>query len=264
MARVWGSSSLAQRQLGSLNRISTLVSKIGRSSTKRQSLGIRSFRNRSLSRPLIYPNLRPHMATALSTIVRTFVLHLTLGRGDGGYDLNLLFPSRNQQPPFPKGEEKTDSEPEDMHNDDDFWTGLGKNNATPGVSARRDRDGTTDDSPMDVGVGVSTAQPGDSAELPTPNPFYQGPHSKDLALVLEVVPDVLPEHALELIKQRHLLYGDLVVEVVVQGLLDHPSYPKAKIDFASVDRPQPTGRNYRTSALVRSLLPVDHTLSAPI
>ena len=103
---------------------------------------------------------------------------------------------------------------------------------------------------MDTGVGVSTAQPGDSSKSLAPDPLPQGPRSEYLALVLEVVPDVLPEHAMELVKKRHLPYGDEVVNAVVQGLLDDPSYPKAKINFASVDRPKPTGEAYRTLALV--------------
>lgn len=104
------------------------------------------------------------------------------------------------------------------------------------------------------------------------------PYSKHLSLVLEFVPDVPPQHASQLIEKHYQAYGDQVGEWVVQILVDQPSYPKpemggeekrkgkrkasemedvaddpplrVKIDLASVNRPKPTGKNYKVLALV--------------
>lgn len=189
--------------------------------------------------------------------------------------------------------EITDSEPEDLDNDDFFWTGL---KTTRKVSPHRNRHNVKEDSPMDVDVDVPSGRAGPS--MPTPDPFPQAPvihigpevepqtiqgsdtdpYSKHLALILEVIPDVLPKHALGLIEIRHPTYKDQIVERVLQDLFENPSYPKVeqgvpgkwkakrkasemeeplerppskvKIDFASVNRPRPTGRNYRTLTLV--------------
>lgn len=101
-------------------------------------------------------------------------------------------------------------------------------------------------------------------------------HSKHLTLILEVIPDVLPAHITELIERLYPTHKDRVVERILQDLFDNPSYPKVekplagkgkrkaeeledalgghpsrvKIDFASVDRPKPAGKNYRKLALV--------------
>jgi hypothetical protein len=101
-------------------------------------------------------------------------------------------------------------------------------------------------------------------------------HSKHLTLILEVIPDVLPTHIAGLIKKLYPTHKDRVVERILQDLFDNPSYPKVekasagkskrkaeelgdalgghpsrvKIDFASVDRPKPPGKNYRKLALV--------------
>ena len=107
------------------------------------------------------------------------------------------------------------------------------------------------------------------------------PHSKHLALILEVVPDVLPRHVGELIERHYPTHNDQVVERVLEVLFDDPSYPKVekkgetkrkaleiedllerppsrvKIDFASVDRLKPAGRNYRKLTLVGALLSID-------
>jgi len=202
--------------------------------------------------------------------------------------------TRNPSPRVDLGViEITDSEPEDLDNDDLLWTGPEKN-----PTSNRNRDNVKQDSPMDVDVDVPTAQAGPSTPLLAPDPFPQvpvihiepeavpqmvqepdaDPHSKRLALILEVIPDVLPKYAMGLIEKLHPTHNGQVVERVLQDLFDDPSYPKVekgpagkdkakrkasemedvlekppsrvKIDFANVDRPRPTGRNYRTLALV--------------
>ena len=189
------------------------------------------------------------MAAALSTIVGMFALHLTLGRSDGR-DPDTVLPTLSQQSHSPEAKGGTNSELGDLNDDDLFWIGLSMKNAIPSVSPRLYRDDVKDDPPMDTGVDVPTFQPGRSTPLLAPNRTLQDPFLEHLALVLEVIPDVLPEHAMELIKKSRFPYKDQVAEEVLQGLLDDPSYPKAKIDFASVDRPKPTGKNYRTLTLV--------------
>ena len=153
---------------------------------------------------------------------------------------------------------------------------------------------------MDVDVDVPVPQAGPSTSPPAPDPFPEipiihiqsegdtqttrepdaDPYSEYLALILEVIPDVLPKHAMDLIEMHHPTYNDNVVEIVLQDIFDDPSYPKVendvagkgkgkrkasemedasegppsrvKIDFASVDRPKPTGKHYRILALVSS------------
>ncbi|KAF9651340.1 hypothetical protein BDM02DRAFT_857152 [Thelephora ganbajun] len=191
--------------------------------------------------------------------------------------------------------EITDSEPEELDNDDLFWTKLKDKNAARNASPHRSKDNVKEDSPMDV--DATTAQAGPSAPLPAPDPFPDAPlihtqpevdlqiaqetdtdpYSRHLALVLEVIPDVLPKHAVELIVDLYPAYKDQVVERVLQDLFDDPSYPKVekdvagkgkgkrkasemedalerppsrvKVDFASVNRPKPAGRNYRMLVL---------------
>jgi hypothetical protein len=195
--------------------------------------------------------------------------------------------------------EITDSEPEDLDSEDLFWTRPTKKATAHDTPLHRNRNNVKADSPMDVDVAVPVHRAGPSTPLPTPapDPFphapiilidveteaasqtTQGPdpdpYSKYLALVLEVIPDVLPEHAMDLIGKRHPTYKGQVVERVLQDLFDAPSYPKTekgkgkgkrkaseiedvlerppsrvKIDFGSVDRPKPTGKSYRALALV--------------
>lgn len=198
---------------------------------------------------LVYPDPWQHMAAALSTIVGMFALHLTLGRGDGR-DLNTALPTLSQRSPSPEAKGGTNSELRNPNNDSLFRAGLSMKNATPSVSPRLDRDDVRSDPPMDIGVAVPSFQSGSSTPLPVPNRFLQDPFSEHLALVLEVVPDVLPEHAMELIKKSHFPFKEEAVEGVLQDLLDDPSYPKVKIDFASVVQPKPTGKNYGTLPLV--------------
>jgi len=194
--------------------------------------------------------------------------------------------------------EITDSEPEDFGDDDFLWTPSKKKDPIPKIPFHRNRDNAKEGSPMDVDVDVPTAQAGPSTPSLVPDLFPQAPatptelwsepqtmqdqdtdpYSAYLALVLEVIPDVLPKYATELIEMRHPAYGDQVAERVLQDLFDDPSYPKddegvtgkwkakrkasemedvlarppsrVKVDFASVDRPKPTGKNYPKLALV--------------
>jgi len=194
--------------------------------------------------------------------------------------------------------EISDSEPEDFGKDDFLWTPSKKNDTVPKVPLHRSRDNAKEDSPMDVDVDVPTTQAGPSAPSLIPDPFPQSPviyseprpepqtaqdpdtdpYSAYLALVLEVIPDVLPKYATELIDMHHPAYGDQVVERVLQVLFDDPYYPinengatgkwkakrkasemedvlagppsRVKVDFASVDRLKPTGKNYPKLSLV--------------
>jgi len=205
--------------------------------------------------------------------------------------------TRNPPPRIDLGViEITDSEPEDLDNDDLLRTGLKKEITTPNPFPHRNRDKAKEDSPMDV--DVSSAQAGPSTPSPAADPFPEvpvihiqpeiypqmtqeadtDPYSKHLALILEVIPDVLPNHAMELIEKLHPTYKDQVTERILQDLFDDPSYPKVengvggkgkakrkasemedvlerppsrvRTGFAGVDRPKPPGRNYRTLALV--------------
>jgi len=172
--------------------------------------------------------------------------------------------------------EITDSEPEDLGNDDFLWTPLKEKNTLPKAPLYLNRN-AKEDSPMDVDGDPPTVQAGPSEPRVTQGPDTY-PYSMHLTLVLEVIPDVLPKYATELIELRHPIYKDQVVERVLQDLFEDPSYPKVdkgvtgkwkakrkasemedlfarppsrvKVDFASVDRPKPTGKDYRKLALV--------------
>ena len=198
---------------------------------------------------LVCPGSWRHVAAALSAIVGVLALRLILGRGSER-DLDTTLPILSQQPSSHETKGGTDSEPEDSDNDNLFWTRLSMKNAAPSVSPYLDRNDMKDGPSMDIDVFVPTVQPGHSTPLLPPNRLLQDPFSEHLALVLEVVPDVLPEYAMGLIKKSEFPYTDQVVEEVLQDLLDDPFYPKVDIDFASVDRPTPTGKNYKTSSIV--------------
>ena len=208
-------------------------------------------------------------------------------------------PSATRDPP-PRVDlgviEITDSEPEELDNDDLFWAGLKNSNAIPtNFSLHHNTANVKEESPMDVDVDVPT-QAGPPIPLLAPDPFPEvpiihiqpetdpqatqepdpDPYSKHLALILEVIPDVLPTHAMELIEALYPTHKDQVAERVLQDLFDNPSYPRAekgvtgkgkrkaseledvlerppsrvRLDFASVDRLKPTGRNYKKLALV--------------
>ncbi|TFY56114.1 hypothetical protein EVJ58_g7836 [Rhodofomes roseus] len=93
-----------------------------------------------------------------------------------------------------------------------------------------------------------------------------------VAQVLEIVPDVLPEHVRMLVEQNEPTYEGQVVERILHSLFELPNYPKAdpqgkgkrkredddqgreaksvKVDYASKNR-QPPGPMYAIQALVR-------------
>jgi hypothetical protein len=196
--------------------------------------------------------------------------------------------------------EITDSEPE---GDDLLWTELMQETAQPDASSHRCKDCVTEHSTMNFEIPVSQAGP--SSRSPAPDPFPDAPvihiqpgvgpqevdkdpYSKHLSLVLEFLPDVPPQHVLELIEKNYLTYRDQVGEWVIRSLFDDPSRPKIedgvagerkgkrkasemedvaeppptiKIDYTSVDRPKPTGKNYREVSLVSC--PSSRTLILP-
>ena len=122
---------------------------------------------------------------------------------------------------------------------------------------------------------VAHAEPGVEPQM-TQEPD-EDPYSRHLALILDIIPDVPLKYATELIEKHYPVYKEQVVEVVLQDLFD-PTYlevdvdaagkqkakesasdmedvwecfpSKAGIDFASVDRPKPTGWNYSTLSFV--------------
>lgn len=189
--------------------------------------------------------------------------------------------------------EITDSEPEDLGDDILCWTERKQETTQVHDSPRRSKDCVKEASLMNT--DLHPPQAGPSSRSPVPDPFPDAPAvlilpevdqqetdpdpcSKYLSLVLEVIPDVLPEHALKLIQEHYPTDGDQVGERVFQCLFDDPSYPKVesvaagkrkgkrkasemegnaqgcpsrtKIDFTAVNRPKPTGRNYKKLALV--------------
>ena len=189
--------------------------------------------------------------------------------------------------------EITDSEPDDLDNDAVRWIEGKEDPFLLESVAHLHQDIAKENSPMDIDAPNRVVGPSSSSPVPQPspdvpviriqpdiNPRTTGEtgidsYSKHLALVLEVIPDVLPQHALELVAEFYPTYGDQAGEWVVQKLFDGSPYPKIgmgngkgkrkasdledsveaspariKIDFASVDRPKPTGKNYRTLALV--------------
>jgi hypothetical protein len=203
-------------------------------------------------------------------------------------------PTRHHSPLVDLGViEITDSEPEDPVNDDPFRTDQNEGDPKLSVSPHRTADILKEHSPMDV--DIPSAEAGPSTRLPVPDPFPDTPivhiqretdpqevntdlFEKHLALILEVIPDVLPEHAMSLVERLYPIHRSQVAERVVQDLFDSPSYPKVekafvgkgkgkrkasemedalgappsrvKIDFASVDRPKPAGKNYTMLSLV--------------
>lgn len=97
----------------------------------------------------------------------------------------------------------------------------------------------------------------------------EDPLDRMLASILEILPDVLPAHALMLIRQLSPTYDEGTAHAVVQYLFDHPDYPKvkrqtgkrrredddvdgmsdspskkSKVDYASTSRSYPQGPSY--------------------
>lgn len=122
--------------------------------------------------------------------------------------------------------------------------------------------------------GVLPAAPSPAIEALEPEPDVD-PISKYVARVLEIIPDVEPDHLLNLVTTCLPTYGDQVVEHVLHSLFEDPTYPKAekkgkckrkqidddpdghgipskrtKIDYGNKDRPYTGGVHYADLALV--------------
>lgn len=117
---------------------------------------------------------------------------------------------------------------------------------------------------------------------PEPEP-EQDIASKMLAQVLEVVPDVQPEHAAELISQHSTAHPDEVVQAVIHTLFETPSYPKVdrkgkrkatdqdegehkrprldEPDYAQLNRPFKGGVHYSDLSMVSCTLLFSRVLS---
>jgi hypothetical protein len=79
------------------------------------------------------------------------------------------------------------------------------------------------------------------------------PYSKHLAHVLELIPEVLPEHASQLIEELYPTYGDEVGGWVIQNLLSNPSYPRTeKFGVGKGKKKFWNVKNHGTIALVSS------------
>ncbi|TCD66626.1 hypothetical protein EIP91_001093, partial [Steccherinum ochraceum] len=70
--------------------------------------------------------------------------------------------------------------------------------------------------------------PAPPPRLPTPPPFEppEDPLSMFVAQVLEIIPDVEPDHVLSLVTLHYEEYKDKVVEPVLHALFEDPNYPK--------------------------------------
>jgi len=101
----------------------------------------------------------------------------------------------------------------------------------------------------------------------------EDPYDAYVAQVVEIVPDVLPEHARALVEQHFPSQREHVLEAVLHVLFENPAYPKAdprrklkrkwddvredvtknarpKVDFLSQGRVPAGGANYKFEALV--------------
>ena len=126
-------------------------------------------------------------------------------------------------------------------------------------------------------VDMENVQP---VELPEPIEVVPvepeaDPTSTYVARVLEIIPDVDPDHLLELVTKNIPTHGDQVVEHVLHCLFEDPTYPKldkkgkgkrrqldgdtegdgtpakkTKIDYRNKDRPYRGGVHYADIALV--------------
>lgn len=107
------------------------------------------------------------------------------------------------------------------------------------------------------------------------------PFSVYVAQVLEIIPDVDPDHVLSLIINQHETYKDKVVEPVLHLLFEDPDYPKAdkkgkrkreeepvesvsvtrrrlvevEVDYASEVRARPSGTFYQELSIVSLSFP---------
>ncbi|KAK0499446.1 hypothetical protein EDD18DRAFT_852256 [Armillaria luteobubalina] len=144
--------------------------------------------------------------------------------------------------------------------DSEFWTAqelsLATINAVPSTGPSSVQV-TDDEDPVPLGIGASTT-------LTAADP---------LAQVLEIVPDVEPNFAQELIAKNLPTFGDKVVETVLHSLFEDASYPKVEkkrkaasgsspggsaakkarvddeVNYASTDRPFAGGHDYAELAI---------------
>ncbi|KAJ6490170.1 hypothetical protein DFH09DRAFT_1208883 [Mycena vulgaris] len=116
--------------------------------------------------------------------------------------------------------------------------------------------------------------PGGLEKVVVDNPPSHLPDLSDyVAQVLEIIPDVDPEHALSLVKHHYPESRDRVVELVLHALFENPAYPKLdkkgkrkrvenedargrpkpKFDYGNKDRENMGGANYAELALSQLL-----------
>ena len=136
--------------------------------------------------------------------------------------------------------------------------------------------------PPPTSNGIHVDEPSPPQEAATP-PFQRQPTpnvdplSGYVARVLEIIPDVQPDHLLALITKHLPTYADKVVEPVLHILFEDPTYPKidkkgkrkhteedeggedrgnakVKVDYGSKDREYKGGLHYTDLALVRSVV----------
>jgi TRIAD3 protein (E3 ubiquitin-protein ligase RNF216) len=121
---------------------------------------------------------------------------------------------------------------------------------------------------------VHPAEPPAAVEVVEPEPEAD-PTSTYVARILEIIPDVDPDHLLDLVTKNVPTHGDQVVEHVLHSLFEDPTYPKVdrkgkgkrrqsdgdaegdgtpskrtKIDYGNKERPYKGGVHYADMALV--------------
>ncbi|KAK0443954.1 uncharacterized protein EV420DRAFT_1017265 [Desarmillaria tabescens] len=177
----------------------------------------------------------------------------------------LVLKRRERRPVRGRGKGRARTPPVDIiditDSDSDFWAvqevSLAASSTAGPSTGTSAVDLTDDEDPFLVRDGVS-------ATAPAADP---------LAQVLEIVPDVEPNYAQELIAKNLPTFGDKVVETVLHSLFEDTSYPKAEkkrkaasgsgssgsvakkargsaeVDYASTDRPFTGGPNYAELAI---------------
>lgn len=176
---------------------------------------------------------------------------------------------KDRRPVRGRGRTRARTHPVDIvditDSDSEFWSAqelpLAASNAGPSTGTSSVQV-TDDEDPFPAGTGASTS-------FTAADP---------LAQVLEIVPDVEPNYAQELIAKNLPTFGDKVVETVLHTLFEDAGYPKAEkkrkaasgsgsggsvakkarvggeVDYASTDRPFAGGPDYAELAIVRPLL----------
>ncbi|KAK0190321.1 hypothetical protein F5146DRAFT_1043758 [Armillaria mellea] len=177
---------------------------------------------------------------------------------------SLVLKRKDRRPVRGRGKARARTHPMDIvditDSDSDFWSAqelpLAASNAGPSTGPSSVQV-TDDEDPFLEGTGASTS-------------FIA---ADPLAQVLEIVPDVEPNYAQELIAKNLPTFGDNVVETVLHSLFEDASYPKAEkkrkttsgsgsggsvakkarvadeVDYASTDRPFAGGPDYAELAI---------------